>query len=612
VTTPDPDAPHRDASYYQLPPRKRRWPLLLGFAAWGIIGIVCATAWGAYSLVDTTLGKAADNEVVQKAKKKTAPIIEGEPATILLIGTDRRPVEGQAFGNSDSLILVRLDSRQNYISMLSFARDLYVNIPGVGEAKINSAYAGGGPDRVLDTIAELTGQRANDVMLVDFKGFEKLVDKVDGVYIDVDRRYFNDNTQSGEKYDMIDLQAGYQLLNGADALDYVRYRHTDSDFARIVRQQLFLSELKRRTGKIGNLLEAPSFLKIFGENVKTTIDDKGRILEVLKIALQTPDDRINRVRIQGNATTLQDGASVNLRDPAEVQEKVAEWQNPEFQAKSNVKREDPTQLQVRVLNGSGRTLAAEDMAELLRAKGYRAAAAGNAENFAYTSSNVRYAPGHSAGGAQVQKLLGPRAGLSPLSSAQSVGNDVVVVVGTDFTGSFYVPPPTAQEAPTVAQTINTVELASTTRSAQRATGLRLRVPLKLATGSNLKIYRPYRIQADGKDPWAIKMVFSVPPVGGITGYWGITTTNMKNPPILKGETGTLKNGHRTYYDGKDLLREAWQEDGNWYWVSNTLDKRLNDKTMHAIANSFQPVNKARLPKGEKATDISIELDAPTP
>ena len=69
MTTPDPHEPHRAARYYQLPPRKRRWPLLLGFAAWGIIGILCATAWGAYSFVDTTLGKATSNELVKKAKK---------------------------------------------------------------------------------------------------------------------------------------------------------------------------------------------------------------------------------------------------------------------------------------------------------------------------------------------------------------------------------------------------------------------------------------------------------------------------------------------------------------------------------------------------------------
>jgi LCP family protein required for cell wall assembly len=607
-----PEPPHRDARYYQLPPRKRRWPVVLGFVLWGVIAGVAALAWGAYSFVDTTLSKANDNEIVQKAARKTAPFINGEPRTILLIGTDRRPEAGKAFGNSDSMILVRIDSRQNYISMLSFARDLYVDIPGVGQGRINSAYAGGGPERALDTIANLTGQRANDFMLVDFKGFEKLVDEVGGVYIDSDRKYFNDNSGSESSYEAIDINAGYQLLNGHDALDYVRYRHTDSDFARIVRQQLFLSELKRRTNKIGNLLSAPSFLRILGNNIDTTLKPPEQ-LEVARIALQTPDSRINRVRIQGNTTTLQDGAQVNLVDPAEVQEKVAEWQNPEFVGGPKTKRVDPASVQVRVLNGSGRTLAAEDMATLLREKGYRAAAAGNADTFEYTTSTVRYGAGSAAAGAQVQKLIGPKTGLAPLGSSTGAGNQVVLVVGKEFVDSLYVAPPVPRTAPVVPETINTAQLAGFTRRARKYLGPKLRVPLKLATGSSLKIYRPYRISASGDDPWAIKMVFQLPQAGGIYGYWGIMATEMKNPPILRGGL-TLPNGHLTFYDGKTLLREAWQKDGIWYWISNTLDKdrRLNPETMHAIANSFVPVAKARLPKNTKATTITLEIDAYTP
>jgi LCP family protein required for cell wall assembly len=580
--------------------------LLLGFAAWGIIGILCATAWGAYSFVDTTLGKATSNEVVKKASRKTATYINGEPRTILLIGTDRRPEEGKAFGNSDSMIMVRIDSRQNYVSMLSFARDLFVEIPGVGQGRINSAYASGGPELVLDTVANLTGQRPNNQLLVDFKGFEKLVNEVGGVYIDVDRKYFNDNSGS-DKYEQINVEAGYQLLSGFDALDYVRYRHTDSDFSRIVRQQLFLSELKRRTNKIGNFLAAPSFLRILGESVDTDLENR-ELIEVARIALQTPDDRINRVRIQGDPGKSGD-ADVNFVNFAEVQEKVAEWQNPEFVGATPTKKVDPSSVQVRVLNGSGRTLAAEDMATLLRAKGYRAAAGGNADTLEYATSTVRYAPGASVAAAQLQKLVGPKTGVSPLGTSAGA-NTVVLTVGKEFVDSLYVAPPAPPAAPVVPETISTTQLVPITRRAGKATGMNLRAPTKLATGSSLKIYRPYRIQADGNDPDAVKMVFQLPKEKGLYGYWGIMATEMKNPPILRGGL-TLKNGNLTFYDGKDLLREAWQDDGVWYWISNTLDKRLNPETMHAIANSFRPLNKARLPKGEKATDISLETAAST-
>ena len=79
------------------------------------------------------------------------------------------------------------------------------------------------------------------MITIDFTGFQKLVDEVGSIYMDVDRRYYNkrDGT-AAHNYDEIDLQPGYQKLNGADALDFVRYRHTDSDYARIARQQLFV------------------------------------------------------------------------------------------------------------------------------------------------------------------------------------------------------------------------------------------------------------------------------------------------------------------------------------------------------------------------------------
>ena len=80
---------------------------------------------------------------------------------------------------------------------------------------------------------------------VNFGGFRRAVNYVGGVYVDVDRRYYNDNTTAapGEAYATIDVQPGYQKLKGQDALDYVRYRHGDNDFFRASRQQDFLRQI---------------------------------------------------------------------------------------------------------------------------------------------------------------------------------------------------------------------------------------------------------------------------------------------------------------------------------------------------------------------------------
>jgi polyisoprenyl-teichoic acid--peptidoglycan teichoic acid transferase len=126
-------------------------------------------------------------------------------------------------------------------------RDLAVTIPGLGEGlKINEAYKKGGPSKTLATVKRLfedaTGKDfpVNSVIDVDFSGFQHAVDYVGGVYVDVDRRYYNP-PNSG--FAAINIQPGYQKLDGTDALAYVRYRHTDSDLFRNARQQDFLRQV---------------------------------------------------------------------------------------------------------------------------------------------------------------------------------------------------------------------------------------------------------------------------------------------------------------------------------------------------------------------------------
>src|SRR3954452_21203165 len=175
----------------------------------------------------------------------------GGPRTLLVLGSDRRsarsvdPKLGQQ-PHSDTIVLIRLDPKRKRIAVLSLPRDLAVTIPGLGDGiKINQAYDEGGPKKTLETVKYLfknaTGQNfpVNSVIDVNFKGFQRAVNYVGGVYVDVHRRYHN---PEGTGYAAIDVQPGYQKLKGKDALAYVRYRHTDSDIFRNARQQDFLRQ----------------------------------------------------------------------------------------------------------------------------------------------------------------------------------------------------------------------------------------------------------------------------------------------------------------------------------------------------------------------------------
>ena len=100
-------------------------------------------------------------------------------------------------------------------------------------------------------------------------------------YVDIDRDYFNDNSLGGEGYAAIDVNPGYQRLKGKDALDYVRYRHTDNDFIRAARQQDFLRQAKDQIG-LGRLFgDRKELLRIFGRYTDTDLHSNSAILRLL-------------------------------------------------------------------------------------------------------------------------------------------------------------------------------------------------------------------------------------------------------------------------------------------------------------------------------------------
>ena len=616
--SPPPEPPHQRARYWRVPPRRRRWIGVVGWSLWAVVGLLVSVLAGGYIYLDDTLQAAAPNTPdAIRARRATKPVLPGQPTNVLLIGSDTRPSEGDP-GRSDSLILVRMDPRRGFISMLSFPRDLYVPIAGGrGTDKINAAYSYGA-ETTINTVQELTGEPVNDYVILDFTGFANLVDVVGGVYLDVDRRYFNQNTGSAAtNFSNIDLQPGYQRLNGADALSYVRYRHTDSTYARDARQQLFLSELKRQTKSLGNLTNITTFRKIFGKNIEISIRDPRKFLSLLELALATPKDRIARVSVVGYSDMTASGASIQVASPATVDQAVAAWKEPEFEfgAKSAAKPIDPASVDVTVLNGSGHVLAAEDVAQALAAKRYRTSVGGNAETFDFTSSAVYYAPAYREPARKIATLLGPTATIGALEPGKAHGNQVVVVAGADFTGQL-APPPAPVAQPT-ADTVDTTGLVATLREARKqAPGLKVMAPLKVARGSSVRIVRAYRINRGSGDdgPPAVKIVFSVS-AGGVPRYWGISMTSMKNPPIVEGETGSYESGGRrylTYYDGKNLQRLVFRVGGVTYWVSNTLQNDLSAKTIEEIAKSMRPLNRAKLRPGRTDTPISVETEGSTP
>ena len=172
-------------------------------------------------------------------------------------------------------MLLRADPKSDTISMLSLPRDLEVDIkcPSKGDLglnKINAAYSFCGSPGALATVKALTGLPINYLITVDFRGFKKIVNILGGVWVNVDRRYFN-NQGGPYGYATINLQPGYQKLTGGSALDFVRFRHTDSDIYRVARQQLFVQAMKEQFASSFSVGDIPSLVGAVSDNVKIAV-----------------------------------------------------------------------------------------------------------------------------------------------------------------------------------------------------------------------------------------------------------------------------------------------------------------------------------------------------
>jgi polyisoprenyl-teichoic acid--peptidoglycan teichoic acid transferase len=287
----------------------------------GLLAMVLVVAMSATALATTVVLEVDDvtktflgQGRVQVDIPEITKADAGGARTILLLGSDAR-YEDKKNGvkpRSDTMLLVRADPNKDAIAVMSIPRDLKADIPGHGSDKINSAFEDGGERLTVRTIKKLFEDASgevfpiNNVISVEFGSFRRAVDYIGGVYVDIDRDYFNDNSLGGERYAKIDVDAGYQRLMGRDALDYVRYRHTDNDFIRAARQQDFLRQARSQSGikKLFQVGKRKKLARAFGRyfTVDKSFRSNREIFSMLRLALylvqRSPS--VNEVRFRAD------------------------------------------------------------------------------------------------------------------------------------------------------------------------------------------------------------------------------------------------------------------------------------------------------------------------
>jgi polyisoprenyl-teichoic acid--peptidoglycan teichoic acid transferase len=321
-------------------PRPGLWKRLLLGGVLVIFAAAGATAVAAFHEVDKVVKALELGPELRLGKERLAETDPGEPQTLMILGSDRRPknnVEGAGGARSDTIMLVRLDPDKDATAILSLPRDLKVEIPGHGTDKINAAYELGGPKLTLATVKAVTGLPINHVVNVAFEGFWRAVNAVGCVYVDIDRRYFNDSAA----YAYIDVQPGYQRMCGRKALQYVRFRHEDTDIVRAARQQDFLRQAKQQIAASDLIEKRDRLVTIFGRNTSTdtALRSRAEVLRLLKLALFSATQPIREVRFQGAI-----GPSYVESTPEQMQAMVQEFlqvkdsPGPRGESKRKVKR----------------------------------------------------------------------------------------------------------------------------------------------------------------------------------------------------------------------------------------------------------------------------------
>lgn len=313
-----------DGSDASRPARKRHWPrrLLISFI---ILIAVIVVAGGLYALsIDRSLHNNLNRANNMPPETPTAPGESPRPrrnsddrsVNVVLIGSDSRDPSA-ARGRSDALMIIHLagDRRSAYI--ISFPRDMYVNIPGRGKNKINAAYSWGGPALTVATLEQLTGVRMDHVAQVNFTGFINLTNTLGGVTID------NPHAFSAQGYD---FPKGEITIQGKKALAFVQERHSlpNGDLDRAANQRRVVQAILAKglsAGTITNPLKFTQFVSGVAQNVIVDNQLTDSAIRDLALSLRmTPGDVKQLQAPSSGFATVPGVGAVVLVDQAKMKE----------------------------------------------------------------------------------------------------------------------------------------------------------------------------------------------------------------------------------------------------------------------------------------------------
>lgn len=270
------------------PKRRSPLPRILGIISLAVVS--ASVGYGIHFIKNSGLGKYIPGIVHPQTVQDVFP--NRNYINLMVIGRDYDYTDQdqiiKSHARSDMLMVGRVDFDKHGINLLSIPRDTRADIPGWGIGKINAAHAHGGPELTEQTVQSNFGIPSDKFIAIDFDGFEKAIDLMGGVDVTVDRKMdYDDNW--GHLH--IHLNPGPQHLSGQQAMGFVRFRHADSDFVRVQRQQALLAALKQKLHEPKVLAKLPEILEVLDSHLISdmSVDQK---VALARFVQQTPREQI--------------------------------------------------------------------------------------------------------------------------------------------------------------------------------------------------------------------------------------------------------------------------------------------------------------------------------
>ncbi|HXF52174.1 MAG TPA: LCP family protein [Dehalococcoidia bacterium] len=391
---------------------------------------------------------------------------EGESAGVcqdrcnfLILGLDRRPREGKAPTRSDTIIILSIDAKRKDARMLGIPRDLWVEIPtrdgGYYNDRINTAYVvgemtdypGGGIGLAKATIEHNFGITIDHYVIIDFEGFQELIDAIGGIDVNVPEAVYDPYyswTELPGDYDPQYFEPGLQHMDGRRALAYARLRYNKDDLDRIHRQQLVIIAALEKAWGLDILKNPMEYWERYKDTIETDVSDF-QVLAFAKLAQDIGIDNIVGLSLGAwtRGYTTPQGAAVLLADPDAIRDAIralyGEDTAPPAEPGATAEPLDPGLVEVQ--NGAGVEGLAAAVARYIVAKGVDPAdvVTSNAtDGLSHSRTEIIVLDGRLEAAARIAQWLGldeSRVRAASFGDEVTPANpdaNIVVILGTDL------------------------------------------------------------------------------------------------------------------------------------------------------------------------------------